>query len=245
MILCADDFGISPGVNAAILELAQGKVLNAVSAMTVFRHASSEWYSLAKLHPKIQVGWHVTLTEKDWRTFYRRARRGTLDEGFVKAELRRQWDCFCERFGTTPDFVDGHHHVHQFPGVREALLEFLCERGVRPAVRTSGIPLKGMLKLGVKKTNLILRNAALGIAGREMKRLTSRHSVPTNESLLGSYDPHRDNFAEVYGVYQAISQSPRDLFYCHPGHPDRQLAQRDGFVAKRKEEFSFLKQLIP
>ena len=39
----------------------------------------------------------------------------------LTAEITRQFEAFAAAFGRPPDFVDGHHHVHLFPQIRDAV----------------------------------------------------------------------------------------------------------------------------
>src|SRR5690606_36013742 len=66
------------------------------------------------------------------------------------AQLRSAWraqlDAFEQALGTPPDFIDGHQHVHQLPGVRQALLAELHARYApheRPWVRST-VPAGGL-----------------------------------------------------------------------------------------------------
>jgi chitin disaccharide deacetylase len=54
------------------------------------------------------------------------ARRLPHDE--IREQLARQLDAFEREFGSPPAHLDGHHHVHQLPGVREIVVEVLRHR---------------------------------------------------------------------------------------------------------------------
>ncbi len=89
---------------------------------------------------RVAIGLHVTLTGafRPISAGFRPTRSGTflsLEEMFARGALRllnrktiateiaAQVDAFVALFGRTPDFVDGHQHVHLFPRVREVLLD--------------------------------------------------------------------------------------------------------------------------
>ena len=65
----------------------------------------------------------------------RAALAGRLPRDEVAAEIERQLDAFEAAWGSGPDFVDGHQHVHVLPGVRGPLLRALTRRGGRPWLR--------------------------------------------------------------------------------------------------------------
>ena len=52
--------------------------------------------------------------------------------------IRRQFDRFEDLTGHAPAFIDGHQHVHQFPQIRETLLQEAAARyPARPALRST------------------------------------------------------------------------------------------------------------
>jgi predicted glycoside hydrolase/deacetylase ChbG (UPF0249 family) len=51
-----------------------------------------------------------------------------LPEDEIRVQLARQLDAFEQQIGSPPAHVDGHHHVHQLPGVREIVVEALRDR---------------------------------------------------------------------------------------------------------------------
>ncbi|WP_438438468.1 ChbG/HpnK family deacetylase [Hydrogenophilus thermoluteolus] len=145
IVLCADDFGLAPGVNDAIIELIAQGTITATSVMP----GQPFWPTGALVLRTVAagraaVGWHVTLTEQQpafthgrlvrfgrlppLKALLARAWTRTLPLGAVRDELTAQLDAFEDRWGAPPAFVDGHQHVHLLPGVREVLLELLLER---------------------------------------------------------------------------------------------------------------------
>mgnify|MGYP001373880324 CR=1 FL=1 len=49
-------------------------------------------------------------------------------DNIEKTLLERQLDEFIAAFKRPPDFLDGHHHVHQIPRVRRLVLELFQRR---------------------------------------------------------------------------------------------------------------------
>src|SRR5882757_2165457 len=141
--LCADDYGLSPGVNRAIRDLIERGRLNATSVMVVGpaigRDEISTLRTAATNSPRCSIGLHVTLTAPFrpltmhfqpldggmFPTFPKLLRAGLLrrlDPEIIHAELMVQLAAFNEMFGRAPDFVDGHQHAQLFPQVRDAFL---------------------------------------------------------------------------------------------------------------------------
>ncbi len=141
--LCADDYGISPGVNHAIRDLIGRGRLNATSVMVVGpaigRDEVDALKTLAANSPRCAIGLHVTITAPFrpltmhfqpidggmFLPFAKLLRAGLLrrlDPEIIQAELMVQLATFADLFGRAPDFVDGHQHAQLFPGVRDAFL---------------------------------------------------------------------------------------------------------------------------
>lgn len=132
--ICADDYALDPAVDAACLDLLAAGRLTAVSCMTL----SPRWpAAAARLRGAAgEKGLHFDLTHP-WagrnRSFslggllWRSALR-LVDRAWVATEIRRQLDQFEAALGRAPDFVDGHQHVHQLPGVREIVLAEMQRR---------------------------------------------------------------------------------------------------------------------
>src|ERR1700716_4513388 len=157
--LCADDYGLSPGVNRAIRDLIERGRLNATSVMVVGpaigRDEVSALRAAVAHSPRCSIGLHVTLTAP-FRplTMYFQPLYGGLFLGFPKllragllrrldpeiihAELMAQLSAFNEMFGRAPDFVDGHQHAQLFPGVRDAFLTAVKEAAPNAWVRQGG-----------------------------------------------------------------------------------------------------------
>lgn len=123
LIVCADDFGMTAPINAAVLGLIERGRINATSCMTQAPAWTTGARALAAVRPNAQLGLHFELPSP-W-----------VSAGEAQRRLREQWALFVGAIGRTPDFIDGHRHVHLFPGPRAALLAFLEASGARPWIR--------------------------------------------------------------------------------------------------------------
>jgi chitin disaccharide deacetylase len=157
--LCADDYGLSPGVNRAIRDLIERGRLNATSVMVVGpsigRDEIGALQTAAANSPRCAIGLHVTLTAPFrpltmhfrpadggmFLPFPRLLRAGLmrrLDPEIILAEMMVQLAAFTEMFGRAPDFVDGHQHAQLFPGVRDAFLMAVKQAAPEAWVRQGG-----------------------------------------------------------------------------------------------------------
>jgi len=254
LVLCADDYGIAPGVGVAIRELAAMGRLGAVSCMTVSPHWPAEAHMLQRLEGRAAFGLHLTLTDQaplgsmprlapDRRLpslarLLRDALIGRLDGTEIAAEIERQIDAFAAALGRPPSFVDGHHHVHQLPCVGDTLLG-LVRRRLEPDawVRYCDEPLPTLWARGVSA----LKASAVSLLGRSFAHAGRRLGVPGNSGFRGVYDfTDRISYDRLFPRFLA---PPRDgmLVMCHPGLTDTALAAADRLTTARESEYRFLR----
>ena len=151
--LCADDYGLSHGVNAAIRDLLERGRLNATSVMVVApAFTREETTSLAAIKasaPGIAIGLHVTLTApfqsltgkeifQPVSSTLRATMLRRLDTESIAREVSAQVSAFQDMFGAAPDFVDGHQHVQLFPQIRDAVVTAISEALPQAWVRQCG-----------------------------------------------------------------------------------------------------------
>ena len=134
LIVNADDFGASPGVNRGILEAHQRGIVTSASLM-VDAPGAEEAVRLGRSAPLLSLGLHVEIGGHDGNGRETNARDGNNhDREGLHAELARQADRFVERVGRTPSHVDSHRDVHRDARLLPAFLDL---------ARRLGIPLRG------------------------------------------------------------------------------------------------------
>ena len=119
LIVNADDFGASHGINRGIVEAHQRGILTSTSLL-VDTPWSQEAASLARAVPDLSVGLHVDLrtTGQAW------------DADSCRGEILRQWACFERLMGRPPSHLDSHHNVHRDPRLLPAFLTVAQHYGV-------------------------------------------------------------------------------------------------------------------
>src|ERR1700722_1258640 len=155
--LCADDYGISPAVSAAIRDLIARCRINATSVMVGTPSFSpSEAQALADVAAaQAAIGLHVTLTgpfrplSPDFAPLHDgafpmlsgmagRALMRRLDPAALTTEIAHQFATFRAAFGRPPDYVDGHQHIHVFPQIRDALIRVVKTAAPQVWIRQCG-----------------------------------------------------------------------------------------------------------
>lgn len=236
LLMVADDYGLSPAIDAAIVALAHRGRLSAVSCMV---HAAP-WPESARALRELPVpmGLHLNLTEgTPCSTALRRvwpqlpslprllclAHAGALPRGALFDEVQTQVARFEQAVGRAPAHLDGHQHVHRLPGVNVALQPVLAQR---PALRVRRID----------------RIAGPGwwLKRRLIRACAGTDTAPLwqNDVLLGVYDfQSRDYRALMQGWLQG-APARGGLLFCHPA--TRAGTPGDPITAARWHEYDYL-----
>ncbi|MGL6029175.1 MAG: ChbG/HpnK family deacetylase [Legionella sp.] len=240
--LCADDYALSRGISAAILQLVDSGRLSAVSCMVNLPLFAEQAAQLIARKGQAQFGLHFNLTEGGLLS-----RPGTecfslnglllkshlrlCEQSLITAELHAQLDRYIEVMGALPDFIDGHQHVHQFPQVRASLLAIYQSRLTnKPWLRTT----YPALKINPYQ----FKTAILGLTGgKSWQQQLTRLAIPHNSFFAGIYDfDSKVNYRALFRQWLALA--PDDtLIMCHPG---REYLSGDVIAEARINEFNYL-----
>src|ERR1700733_1222530 len=253
--LCADDYGLSPGVNRAIRDLIERGRLNATSVMvvgpTISRDDVTALNDAAAKSPRCAIGLHATLTAPfhpltmhfkpldgglflPFPKLLRASLLRRLDPEIIRAELGAQLTAFKESFGRTPDFVGGHQHVQLFPQVRDAFLSAVKEAAPKAWVRQGGRDQPLARRLGAPKALL------LDVLSAQFRKRASRADIAFNPGFDGAYDFSRQPDFSVL-MRQFLDGLPEHgLIMCHPGFVDDILVGLDPLTVQREHEHAFL-----
>jgi chitin disaccharide deacetylase len=125
LIVNADDFGQSLGVNRGIIKAHRCGIVTSASLMVRWP-AATEASAYAREHPSLSLGLHVDLGEKVFRTGEWVPLYGVIplqDMTAIRDEISRQLDVFHHLMGHGPSHLDSHQHVHLREPVRTILIE--------------------------------------------------------------------------------------------------------------------------
>src|SRR5512143_125956 len=120
LIVNADDFGLSAGVNRGIIRAHEEGILTSASLMVRYP-AAAEAARYALEHPRLSVGLHLDLAEwvyRDDQWIPRYQVVATDSEAAVAEEVTRQHESFRRLLGRAPTHIDSHQHVHRNDPVR-------------------------------------------------------------------------------------------------------------------------------
>jgi len=129
LIVNADDFGLSAGVNRGIIECAERGILTSASLM-VRPPAAAEAAAYTKQDRNMSIGLHVDLGEwvlrnGQWELLYKVI--DTEDANAVENEIIGQIEKFRRLAGQNPSHLDSHQHVHRNEPARSIMLKLAHE----------------------------------------------------------------------------------------------------------------------
>ena len=251
IVLCADDYALSPGVSRAIRDLVSRGRLNAASVMTVIPGFERECASLLSTPSPIPVaiGLHATLTGPfaplaappiatsngkfpPLTKFLPPLGAFRIDRKAVKVEIAAQIAALRKAIGRDPDFVDGHQHVQLMPGVRMPFLEAVLEGAPKAWVRQCGTPSGAGMRGGKARFIEFLSHG--------FRRHAGKLGIACNPAFSGAYDfSTTENFGALFARF--LEGLPaRGVVMCHPGFVDAELVMRDSLTDRREAEYAFL-----
>jgi chitin disaccharide deacetylase len=194
LIVNADDFGLSPGVNQGISRAHEQGILTSASLMVRYpAAAAAAHYALA--HPRLSVGLHVDLAEwvyrdGEWQVLYQVV--PAEDARAVEGEVARQLEAFRRLLGRDPTHLDSHQHVHR----SEPVLSILSGLAQKLA-----LPLRSFTP-GVQYCGDFYGQTGEGMPYPEGISLDGlRHTLanlPAGVSELGCHPGEDDNLDSVY-----------------------------------------------
>jgi predicted glycoside hydrolase/deacetylase ChbG (UPF0249 family) len=265
LIINADDFGLAPGVNRAIVELQQAGALSSATLMANGPFFSPAVY-MAFAQPSLAVGCHVVLVDgspclrpaevpslvdprnpSSFRStvgsFFADLLRGRIREEEIEAEtvaqIRR-----VQSSGITVSHIDSHKHVHAFPRVLAPLLRAARQCGVR-CVRNPFEPWWSLKATRPAGTVRRMQVHVMRTQGRAFTRLTTEHGMMTADGSMGLLATGVLDESVLRSLIQAMPSGTWELV-CHPGYSDQALDQaRTRLRASREVERSALLAVIP
>ena len=257
LIINADDFGYTSGVNQAIVAAHNRGVVTSATLMAK-APAFAEAAQLARTVPQLSIGCHVVLVDGQpalppdqvptlvtrhsesfrdgLKSFAARALAGLMNPKEIEAEASAQIRKI-QSAGITLSHIDSHKHTHLFPAVLGPLLRAASACGVRAVRNPFGprFPLQSTRLL--TRPNLWTRYAEVAVLRRfasKFRAAVDREGFSTPDGTLG---------IEVTGaldetLFRAIAQSiPEGTweFVCHPGYNDADLRRTKTRLRESRE----------
>lgn len=242
LIVNADDFGLTSGVNRAIIEANHTGVVTSTTLMANSR-AFDEAVDLAKSQPQLRVGCHVVLIDGEplisglktlageagrFKSSLKEFALAAVRQRLSQEEIQRESEAQIRKIqsaGITVKHIDTHKHTHMFPQVLRPVLKAAKASGVH-AVRNPFEPAR------LWPQDVVLRRPALWMRALQVK-LLNRYSKYFNQAV------HEEKMTTTQGAAGVIVTGALDQklltatleglpegdweLVCHPGYLDDDL----------------------
>lgn len=261
LIVTADDFGFGVSTSRGIIRAHQAGVVTSTSLMVVTGDHAGASIPLLKDAPNLEVGLHLVLTgpaQKPLvagRTSGLVTRDGTfnplgkllwiawhrkLDRNAVFDEICAQAERFTALLGRPPAYVDGHHHSHQLPVIREALVDAM-KLGVLPKITRCTLE-PPSIRSNVSGSRL--RRAVMHRLGSTAQSTFADAGIWMNDSCFGMIGARDLCQPQPWADYfKHLPDSGAIEWFVHPGERDDSLVGRDSYIGERQNELVALVRL--
>ena len=226
LVVNADDFGRTPGVNAGVLAAHLEGIVSSTTAMILEPAAEEGIREAFARAPGLDVGLHIVLTGGGAPAcapesvavlapngrFVRDAAAlpERLPHGEIAAEIESQIARFERVAGRPPSHLDSHHHAALHPDVLPVFAEIVSRRRL-PARAASETARRALVDRGVRTPDRFLD--AFYAEGA------------TRENLLA--------------ILRALPEGTSELM-CHPARPDAALLASSTYARDRERELAIL-----
>ena len=262
LIINADDFGLTQGVNQAIVEAHCHGVVTS-STLMANGQAFDDAVARAKSESRLGIGCHVvlidglpirgtqqtaTLSDKKFpdgrfyqslNSFALRAVGGRIDADEIEAEVTAQIRKL-QAAGVAVSHLDTHKHTHIFPQVLRPLLRAARACGV-PAVRNPFGPVR--FSILTKYPGLLKRYSQVAVLNRlggRFRKSVADAGMLTTDGTVGIVATGVMDHYLFENIVDSLPKGTWELV-CHPGYNDADLANiRTRLRESRAEELRVL-----
>ena len=258
LIVTADDFGIGLQTSKGIIQAHLHGPVTATSLMSITGDHVRASIPLLADAPNLDVGLHIVLTDCGERPLVARrssglidregnflsngklwmkAFSGKLDERAIADEITAQAELFIKLMGRRPAYVDGHHHAHQLPIIRQALLDVM-DHDLLPRITRATIEPADMIRA---VPSVRFKRRLADRLGKRAANAFSQTRAWTNDFYFGMLAAHDLRRPFPWDAYLSHLPSTGVIeWVVHPGLPDDTLKGRDDYRAERAKELEAL-----
>lgn len=234
LIINADDFGLTPGVNRGILKAHRKGIVTSTSLM-VNTPGFDEAVEFAQRTPSLGVGFHFNLTTGqpltptleqipslvDDNGFFRSFHPGLTpnwQQNEVQIELEYQWQRI-QQTDLPITHIDSHHYIQRFPQVYKPLSTLAHKQGIP-----------------MRHTFAIQPVSQPSVTGFHSDRSALPIDHPkTTDYFIGDEYFHIDGMKRILRHLHQLQPGVTEL-NCHPGYVDHLLKHLSSWLQEREKE---------
>ena len=258
LIVNADDFGRSPGVNQGILDAHTQGIVTSTTVMINLPDAAPGLDLLQQHAPDLGTGLHLNLTSgrpvsgpdrvrslvNDSGAFYTigewAAQIETFDPDHVQREITAQIERFISLTGQPPDHLDAHHHAsYLHPAGLETMLAAATSHAI--PMRNAGLDLPPETVMETLTAMMPDLPRPFALALIEDLKVTLVDNTPPfwpARFEMGFFGEHA-TLGDLLVILTTLPDDSITEIMCHPGYPDDALST-SGYRDERATEVDHL-----
>ena len=226
LIVNADDYGRTPGVNAGVLEAHAGGIVTSATVLVLEKSAARGIREASEKAPGLGLGLHFAVTGGGSpaapagslptlapRGVFARSREALperIPEAEVRAELEAQIEVFQMLARKPPTHLDSHHHAALHPAIAPVFAAVARERG---------FPVRA--------------------ASEEARRALRAAGVATPDRFLDGFYAEGATAAALERLLGGVGPGVTELM-CHPARVDEDLRKGSRYADERDWEREIL-----
>ena len=256
VILNADDFGMTCGVNEGIIRSHQEGILTSATLMATGA-AFDDAVERAKANPKLGIGCHLVLTggnsvappekipslasrdshlPETLAAFVARVSSGRIRVGDIETELRAQIEK-TRRAGIDPTHVDTHKHTHVHPRVMKVVARVAREFGItriRNPIESLGDSWRSTRDDGADRVKNLAASAAVLSVASQFRAISRKYGLRSPDHFLGLAATGRLDAGALCRLLEALPDGRTEIM-SHPGVCDGDLAKTGSRLQEQRQ----------
>ena len=256
LILNADDFGLTQGINRGIIRAHRDGILTSATLMATgpaFEYAVEQ----ARANPTLGVGCHLVLTggsaaapreqipslvdengrlPRSLTVLVANVTTGRVPANEIETELRAQIEKI-RRAGIEPSHLDTHKHTHVHPTIMNALGRVAQQSGIR-RVRNPVEDLRDSWRTnrsdGAHPVRNLAAAAMVSAVGSGFKVISSKYGLRSPDHFLGLAVTGQLSAGALCRLIDALDEGQTEIML-HPGICDDDLARTGSRLQGQRE----------
>jgi hopanoid biosynthesis associated protein HpnK len=237
LIVNADDFGLTHSVNRGIMQCFKNGIVTSTSLLANGKAFEDAVAISQKNH--MNIGVHLSLMDgkpvsdikkipslvdnngcfyKNYISFSLRYFLSLLSHSEIETEFRAQIEKILNA-GIAPDHIDGHNHVHIFPGIFDIIIRLMKEYNIK-SVR---VPCSSAIQFWSNISINSLAKVFLIFLARKARRKTLSNGFFTTDNFEGLFVSGKLLKNDISKILHRLKPGITELM-CHPGFTDNETS---------------------
>lgn len=241
VIINADDFGLSRGINRGIIKAYQAGLLTSASLM-VNMPAFEDAVGLLKENPGLKVGIHINIVRGKPILPSSKVKSLTSKGYFLKNILKVIGAIYLRRIGLKElelecraqiekalnrdiaiTHLDSEKHIHMIKPVFEVIVKIAKEYGISKIRYINGMPYfyQNITNLSTILKGHFYKSLLLSLASIQNRSIIRKYNLKTTNYFYGSFDVNGMTTPKYERILLGLKNGTTEIM-CHPGYIDKE-----------------------